>query len=97
MHKKGPLLAEGRTSEIFAWGTDQVLKLYREALSPKSAPYEYRPALASHKTGYLAETRRAENSMLNGALPIFRSKPIQQRQGFHPHGNKIAQRFRSIL
>jgi aminoglycoside phosphotransferase (APT) family kinase protein len=52
LNKKGPLLAEGRTSEIFSWGTDQVLKLYREGWSPKSAEYEYRQALASQKTGY---------------------------------------------
>jgi Ser/Thr protein kinase RdoA (MazF antagonist) len=52
LNKKGSLLAEGRTSEIFAWGTDQVLKLYREGWSPKSAPYEYSQALASQKTGY---------------------------------------------
>ena len=26
---KGPRLAEGRTAELFAWGDDQVLKLFR--------------------------------------------------------------------
>lgn len=52
MTLKGPLLAEGRTAEIYAWGTDQVLKLYREGWSPRSAQYEYRQALASQQTGY---------------------------------------------
>lgn len=28
MTHKGPLLAQGRTAEVFAWGQDQVLKLY---------------------------------------------------------------------
>jgi tRNA A-37 threonylcarbamoyl transferase component Bud32 len=49
---KGPLLAEGRTAEVYAWGTDQVIKLYREGWSPKSAQREYQQALASQLTGY---------------------------------------------
>lgn len=26
---QGPLIAEGNTAEVFAWGANQVLKLYR--------------------------------------------------------------------
>jgi aminoglycoside phosphotransferase (APT) family kinase protein len=52
MIQKGPLLAEGRTAEIYEWGEDRVLKLYREGWSARSAEYEYRQALASQKTGY---------------------------------------------
>jgi Ser/Thr protein kinase RdoA (MazF antagonist) len=50
--RKGPLLAEGRTSEIFAWGEDQVLKLYRPGFPANDAKYEYNKALASQETGF---------------------------------------------
>ncbi len=48
----GPLLAEGRTAEIFAWGEDQVLKLYRPEFPLTDVEYEYRKALASQETGF---------------------------------------------
>lgn len=50
--QKGPLLAEGRTAEIFAWGEDQVLKLYRPGFPATDAEYEYHKALASQETGF---------------------------------------------
>ena len=50
--QKGPLLAEGRTAEIFSWGEDQVLKLYRPGFPTTDAEYEYRKALASQETGF---------------------------------------------
>ena len=50
--KKGPLIAEGRTAEVFAWGEDQILKLYRPGFPPEDAEYEYRKALASQETGF---------------------------------------------
>jgi Ser/Thr protein kinase RdoA (MazF antagonist) len=52
MTEIGPMLAEGRTAEIFAWGEGQVLKLYRQGWSPRSVKYEYQQALASQQTGY---------------------------------------------
>ncbi len=50
--QKGPLLAEGRTAEVYAWGEDKVLKLYRSGFPLGDAEYEYRKALASQETGF---------------------------------------------
>jgi hypothetical protein len=50
--RKGPLIAEGRTAEIFAWGEDQVVKLYRPGFPSNGAEYEYNKALASQETGF---------------------------------------------
>ena len=50
--QKSPLLAEGRTAEVYAWGEDKVLKLYRSGFPPGDAEYEYHKALASQKTGF---------------------------------------------
>jgi aminoglycoside phosphotransferase (APT) family kinase protein len=50
--QKGLLLAEGRTAEVFAWGEDQVLKLYRPEFPLTDAEYEYHKALASQETGF---------------------------------------------
>jgi Ser/Thr protein kinase RdoA (MazF antagonist) len=52
MTHKGPLLAEGRTAEIYAWGEDQILKLFRQGWPERSCQYEHRMALASQQTGY---------------------------------------------
>ena len=48
----GPKLADGRTAEVFAWGEDQVLKLYREGWPRRTAEFEHKQALASQQTGY---------------------------------------------
>ena len=37
---QGALLASGRTAGIYAWGSDRVLKLFREAYPPEAAEYE---------------------------------------------------------
>ena len=50
--KLGPKLADGRTAEVFAWGENQVLKLYREGWTRRTAEYEHRLAKASEQTGY---------------------------------------------
>lgn len=50
--KPGPKLADGRTAEVFAWGEDQVLKLYRQGWTRRTAEFEHRQALASQQTGY---------------------------------------------
>lgn len=52
MEKLGPKLAEGRTAEVFAWGDDQVIKLYRHGWPRRTVEFEYRQALASQQTGY---------------------------------------------
>lgn len=52
MEKLGPKLADGRTAEVFAWGDDQVLKLYRHGWPRRTVEFEYRQALASQMTGY---------------------------------------------
>jgi aminoglycoside phosphotransferase (APT) family kinase protein len=50
--KPGPKLADGRTAEVFAWGEDQILKLYREGWRRHTAEFEHKQALASQQTGY---------------------------------------------
>jgi hypothetical protein len=50
--KPGPKLADGRTAEVFAWGDDQVLKLYRDGWPRRVAEFEHGQALASQQTGY---------------------------------------------
>jgi len=50
--RKGPKLADGRTAEVFAWGEDQVLKLYREGWPRRVVEFEHHQALASQQTGY---------------------------------------------
>ena len=50
--KIGSKLADGRTAEVFAWGDDLILKLYREGWSRRTAEYEHRMAKASERTGY---------------------------------------------
>ena len=52
MQTHGPKLADGRTAEVFAWGDDQILKLYREGWKRRTVEFEYRQALASQQTGY---------------------------------------------
>jgi uncharacterized protein (TIGR02172 family) len=48
----GPKLADGRTAEIFAWGEDRILKLYRPGWTRRTAEFEFAQALASQQTGY---------------------------------------------
>lgn len=48
----GEKLAEGRTAEVYAWGEDWVVKLYRQGWERRTAEYEYKQAVASQKTGY---------------------------------------------
>lgn len=44
-------IAQGRTAEIFLWGNDQVLKLYRDWCSPDWVEYESQIAHAVHEAG----------------------------------------------
>lgn len=39
---KGPLLGQGRTAEVFGWGENQILKLYRQEFSPDMVELEAR-------------------------------------------------------
>lgn len=49
----GPLLAEGRTAEVFAWGDAQVLKLLRPGFPPELADREAQIVRAVHEAGVL--------------------------------------------
>ncbi|MBW8009761.1 MAG: hypothetical protein FVQ83_00780 [Chloroflexi bacterium] len=55
----GPLLAEGRTAEIYAWGQDQVVKLYREGWPRNDAEKEAYKTRAAHQSGFAIPTLRA--------------------------------------
>lgn len=60
---KGPLLAEGRTAEVFAWGKDSVLKLYRDWCPPGWADYEEKVAERLNPLGISAPQFRGRADM----------------------------------
>ena len=49
--EKGPMIARGRTAEIFTWGDNQVLKLFLDGFPAKAAEYEARVTGAAHDAG----------------------------------------------
>jgi aminoglycoside phosphotransferase (APT) family kinase protein len=51
---KGELLAQGRTAEIFAWGDDQILKLYRDFAPTHWVDHELWVALIIKEAGLAA-------------------------------------------
>jgi uncharacterized protein (TIGR02172 family) len=50
--QKGKQISAGRTADIFTWGEDKILKLYKPGFTFDMAKFEYQTALASEKTGY---------------------------------------------
>jgi len=54
--EKGPLIARGRTAEVFAWGDKQVLKLFLEGWPPGDAEREARSTQAVYDAGLPAPT-----------------------------------------
>ena len=50
---KGSRIAEGRTAEVFAWGDDQILKLYRPGFPSHQADREAACARAIHAAGLI--------------------------------------------
>lgn len=46
---KGKLIGQGRTSEVFDWGQDKILKLYRAGLSKVLAENEYEISINVYK------------------------------------------------
>lgn len=49
--KKGPLLADGRTAQIFAWENGRVVKLFRTGFPPAQATYEAECVRAVYAAG----------------------------------------------
>jgi len=49
--EKGPMLAQGRTAEIFTWGDNQVLKLFLDWCPAHWAEHEARVTQAVHEAG----------------------------------------------
>jgi len=49
--EKGPMIARGRTAEIFAWGDNQVLKLFLDRLPAADAEHEARLTRVVHEAG----------------------------------------------
>jgi len=48
---KGPQIAEGRTAEVFTWGEDRVLKLFREGFPAKVVEHEADVTRQVHDAG----------------------------------------------
>lgn len=57
--ERGPLLAAGRTAEVFAWGDGEVLKLLRPGFPPELADLEARLVAAVRATGFAVPAVRA--------------------------------------
>lgn len=51
MNRPGPLIAEGATAEIYAWGADAILKLYRRGFPAAEAEREARQIEAVRAAG----------------------------------------------
>lgn len=51
---KGPLIGQGRTAEVFAWGEDQILKLYRLEFPVQAVELEARVGRAVCEAGIAA-------------------------------------------
>lgn len=49
--QKGAQLAQGSTADIYAWGDDQVLKLFYPGFSPEYVQYEYEINCRAMETG----------------------------------------------
>lgn len=47
--KPGKLIGQGRTAEIFEWGEDKILKLFRPGISKKLSEAEYKASLGINK------------------------------------------------
>lgn len=47
----GQLIARGRTAEVYAWGTDKVVKVYFPGFSAEDATYEAKIAAAVQESG----------------------------------------------
>ena len=52
--EKGPLLGQGRSAEVYAWGDHQVLKLFFSSWSPEWIEQEARVARVVHEAGLAA-------------------------------------------
>lgn len=48
---RGPMIAQGRTAELFAWGDGQVLKLFRQDFPVESVRYEADVASMAYEAG----------------------------------------------
>lgn len=48
---KGPLIAQGRTAEVYAWGNDYILKLFHDNWSEEIAKQEARNARLAYNRG----------------------------------------------
>jgi tRNA A-37 threonylcarbamoyl transferase component Bud32 len=49
--EKGVLIGRGRTADVFAWGTDRVLKLYHPRIPYALVEQEYQITQAAHQAG----------------------------------------------
>jgi hypothetical protein len=80
-------IAIGRTAEIYAWGRDQVLKLFYEWFSVDDVHYEARIARAVHQAG-LAVPGAGEIVEVDGRLGLeyerIRGIPMWKRMVARP-------------
>jgi aminoglycoside phosphotransferase (APT) family kinase protein len=49
--ERGPLIGQGRTAEIYAWGQDRVLKLYQDWMPLSAVEREYAITRTAHAAG----------------------------------------------
>ena len=58
--QKGPRLAAGRTAEVFTWGEQDILKLFRPGIPPDQAKEEADLAAALHAAGVPSPALRGQ-------------------------------------
>ena len=49
--EKGPLIGRGRTAEVYAWGSDRILKLYQAHMPTYLVEQEYHLTRAAQAAG----------------------------------------------
>ena len=89
---KGPMIARGRTAEIFAWGDNQVLKLYQDWCPARWAKEEVQGTQVAYEAGLpvpavkgIAEVEGRRGIIFErvdgpSMLQVFRSKPWRTGQ-----------------
>lgn len=55
----GPLIASGRTADVYAWGTNQVIKLYHDWFELEAIQFERRITQAVRASGQSKVRSRA--------------------------------------
>ena len=74
--QKGPKISEGRTADIFTWGEEQILKLYKQELRKYAADFQdYERPKRFH---LLTEEWTVDNNLITPTLKLKRNR-VEER------------------